>query len=86
MNADKKLLNFNKYHKLARIVQDMQRFQVPYQLRVIPEVQMYLNDAFEKAGGHGDLQDLYRRSLIVEPRQAADAPPPNDVGKLFSRI
>jgi len=76
-NADKQLLNFNKYHKLARIVQgsclppgihtfsepllDMQRFQVPYNLKEIPEVQEYLSAAFEHSKKQSDLQDLYRR-------------------------
>ncbi|PPQ63616.1 hypothetical protein CVT24_004368 [Panaeolus cyanescens] len=84
-DANKKLLNFNKYHKLARIVQDMQRFQVPYNLKAIPEVQEYLNDAFEKSKHHGDLQDLYRRSLLVEPKQTqGDNPPTSDVRQLFS--
>ncbi|KAJ6477309.1 ras guanine nucleotide exchange factor domain-containing protein [Mycena vitilis] len=83
MNANKKLLNFNKYHKLARIVQDMQRFQVPYQLRAIPEVQLYLNGAFDNSKHHGDLQDLYRRSLLVEPRQAADTTAAADMRQLF---
>jgi len=40
---------------------DMQRFQAPYNLKAIPEVQEYLNVAFEKSKHHGDLQDLYRR-------------------------
>ncbi|KAG1751178.1 ras guanine nucleotide exchange factor domain-containing protein [Suillus lakei] len=79
----KKLLNFNKYHKLARIVQDMQRFQVPYNLKKIPEVQEYLQMAFENSKHHGDLQDLYRRSLLVEPKQPADAPP-SDMRQLFN--
>ncbi|KAJ6559047.1 ras guanine nucleotide exchange factor domain-containing protein [Mycena vulgaris] len=83
VNPDKKLLNFNKYHKLARIVQDMQRFQVPYQLRGIPEVQEYLNGAFEKTRHHGDLHDLYRRSLLVEPKQAADTTAANDMRQIF---
>ncbi|KZP33472.1 ras GEF [Athelia psychrophila] len=85
-NPDKKLLNFNKYHKLARIVQDMQRFQVPYNLKAISEVQEYLRGAFENAKHHGDLQDLYRRSLLVEPKQSADAPgpPATDMRQLFS--
>ncbi|KAJ7743773.1 ras guanine nucleotide exchange factor domain-containing protein [Mycena metata] len=82
MNPERKLLNFNKYHKLARIVQDMQRFQVPYHLRPIPEVQQYLTVDFNKAKHHGDLQDLYRRSLLVEPRQAADTAAP-DMQQLF---
>jgi len=84
MSPNKKLLNFNKYHKLARIVQDMQRFQVPYNLKAIPEVQAYLNDAFQTSRHHGDLQDLYRRSLLVEPRQPADTPPASDMRQLFN--
>ncbi|CAL1712901.1 unnamed protein product [Somion occarium] len=82
-NPEKKLLNFNKYHKLARIVQDMQRFQYPYNFKEIPEIQEYLRDAFEKAKHRGDLQDLYRRSLLVEPRRPADNPPTSDVRQLF---
>ncbi|KAI0304490.1 ras guanine nucleotide exchange factor domain-containing protein [Multifurca ochricompacta] len=81
--ADKKLINFSKYHKMARIIQDIQRFQVHYMLKEVPEIQDFLNDAFEKSKHHGDLQDLYRRSLLVEPRQAADTGPSGDVRQLF---
>ena len=42
----------------------MQRFQVPYNLKAISEVQEYLSGAFENAKHHGDLQDLYRRRLV----------------------
>lgn len=86
VNNNKKLINFNKYHKLARIVQDMQRFQVPYNLKSIPEVQDYLNQLFENSRHHGDLQDLYRRSLLVEPRRPADTPPAGvgDMRQLFN--
>ncbi|KAF9533235.1 ras guanine nucleotide exchange factor domain-containing protein [Crepidotus variabilis] len=86
LNTNKKILNFNKYHKLARIIQDMQRFQVQYNLKAIPEVQDYLNVAFEKSKDHGDLQDLYRRSLLVEPKQPADHPSAmtSDMRQLFS--
>ncbi|KAJ8516720.1 hypothetical protein ONZ45_g6009 [Pleurotus djamor] len=83
-NPDKKLINFNKYHKLARIVQDMQRFQIPYNLKAINEVHEYLNAAFENSKRNGDLQDLYRRSLEVEPKQPADAPPVSDMRQLFN--
>jgi hypothetical protein len=40
---------------------DIQRFQVHYTLKEIPEIQDFLRDAFEKSEHHGDLQDLYRR-------------------------
>ncbi|KAH9042207.1 ras guanine nucleotide exchange factor domain-containing protein [Lactarius pseudohatsudake] len=82
--ADKTLINFSKYRKMARIIQDIQRFQIHYVLKEIPEVQDFLNEAFERSKHHGDLQDLYRRSLLVEPRQAADATPSGDVRQLFS--
>ncbi|KAF7299552.1 hypothetical protein HMN09_00960400 [Mycena chlorophos] len=83
MNPDKKLVNFNKYHKLARIVQDMQRFQVQYPLKCIQEVQDYLERAFENSKHQGDLQDLYRRSLLVEPRQPADNTAATEMRQLF---
>ena len=63
---EKKLLNFNKYHKLARIIQDMQRFQIPYNLKVIPEAQQYLQFCFDKTKDHSDLEDLYRRRLVCD--------------------
>ena len=47
------------------VLLDMQRFQAPYNLKAIPEVQEYLNVAFEKSKHHGDLQDLYRRRYAV---------------------
>ena len=49
---------------LSNISLDMQRFQMPYNLKGIPEVQDYLNECFEKSKHHGDLQDLYRRRYV----------------------
>jgi son of sevenless len=42
----------------------MQRFQVVYHLKAIPEAQEYLNVAFDNSKHHGDLQDLYRRRYV----------------------
>lgn len=87
---------------LSNSAADMQRFQVPYNLKAIPEVQEYLSDLFQNSRHHGDLQDLYRRrylhstlllrpcsdglypSLLVEPKQPADAPPVGDMRQLFN--
>ncbi|KZT34584.1 ras GEF [Sistotremastrum suecicum HHB10207 ss-3] len=81
---DRMLINFNKYHKLARIIQDMQRFQRPFTLKEIPEVQHYLTWVFDKAANNpSDLQDLYRRSLLLEPRQTTDVPPTGEARQLF---
>lgn len=46
---------------------DMQRFQVSYNLKAIPEVQEYLNVALDSSKHHGDLQDLYRRRYACLP-------------------
>lgn len=45
----------------------MQRFQVPYNLKAIPEVQEYLNMVFQNSRSHGDLHDLYRRRFDYLP-------------------
>ncbi|KAJ3520296.1 hypothetical protein NMY22_g12819 [Coprinellus aureogranulatus] len=66
-NPAKELINLDKYRKLAGIVQDMQRFQCRYNLEPVPEVQHYLTVVFEATRNHSDLQDLYRRSLLLEP-------------------
>ena len=42
----------------------MQRFQVPYNLKEIPEVQSYLTAQFDDSKNAGDLQDLYRRRYV----------------------
>lgn len=55
------MLSFDRFIRLNHPGLDMQRFQAPYNLKAIPEVQEYLNVAFEKSKHHGDLQDLYRR-------------------------
>lgn len=54
-------LSFDAHSWMCVCISDMQRFQVPYNLKEIGEVQAYLNQAFENAKHHGDLQDLYRR-------------------------
>lgn len=61
----KTLINFNKYQKLAKIAQDMQRFQIPYALKAIPEVQEYLYASFELSRTKNDVQDLYRRRYVI---------------------
>ncbi|EPQ26580.1 uncharacterized protein PFL1_06906 [Pseudozyma flocculosa PF-1] len=73
---DKKLLNFDKYVKISRIINEMQRFQAPFNLVEVPEIQSYLrtalNDVTSGSGGLG-ADDLYRRSLLLEPRGGGTA-------------
>ncbi|CBQ71729.1 guanyl nucleotide exchange factor Sql2 [Sporisorium reilianum SRZ2] len=78
-NPEKKLLNFDKYIKISQIVGEVQRFQVPYNLVEVPEMQKFLKGALDDVqgaqGGRG-ADDLYRRSLLLEPRAGSKAGAP----------
>ncbi|GAA6008229.1 hypothetical protein JCM10207_000046 [Rhodosporidiobolus poonsookiae] len=63
-----RLINFDRYHKMARIVGELQRFQVPYQLVEVPEIQGYLAQQLDGLKNGQDAQSLYRQSLFLEPR------------------
>ncbi|PWN51548.1 ras GEF [Violaceomyces palustris] len=68
---EKKLLNFDKYVKMSRIIGEFQKYQVPYTLMEVPEIQSFLQSllANVRTGGGGlAADDLYRRSLLLEPR------------------
>lgn len=46
-DASLKLINFDRYQKMYRIVADLQRFQSPYNLLEVPEVQIYLSQCLQ---------------------------------------
>ena len=59
------LINFDKYFKTSRIIAEVQRFQIPYSLIPVPEIIEYIKASLEAADTQ---QDLYARSLLLEPR------------------
>lgn len=54
---------------MARIVGELQRFQSPYPLVEVPEIQAYLSQQLDGLKRGQDAQSLYRQSLLIEPRQ-----------------
>ncbi|KAG8811964.1 hypothetical protein FRC17_002261 [Serendipita sp. 399] len=72
-DANKKLINFNRYNRLAKIMGDMIRLQQPYTLREVTEIQSYLTYVLNPARITADADVLHRRSLLIEPRQEEDA-------------
>lgn len=67
------VINFDKHMKTAKIISELQRFQVPYRLTEVPELQTWMQDQFIRVRSNGEksFQSYYRRSLILEPRETA---------------
>jgi hypothetical protein len=60
------LINFDKFFKSSRIICEVQRFQIPYSLIPVPEIIEYVKASLDAADTQ---QDLYARSLVLEPRE-----------------
>ncbi|SCZ94149.1 BZ3501_MvSof-1269-A2-R1_Chr1-3g01217 [Microbotryum saponariae] len=68
LDSSLRLINFDRFQKMSRIVGDLQRFQVPYNFVMVPELQTLLTRALNDLTHGGDAASLYRQSLLVEPR------------------
>ena len=64
------VINYDKHMKTARIISELQRFQIPYRLTEVPELQTWMQDQLVRvrSAGEKSFQNHYRRSLILEPR------------------
>lgn len=65
------VINFDKHMKTARIISELQRFQIPYRLTEVPELQTWMQNELVRVRSHGEspAQTFYRRSLVLEPRE-----------------
>ncbi|KAI6813164.1 ras GEF [Hortaea werneckii] len=70
-----KVINFDKYVRMAKVVSHLQRFQVPFRLQPIQEMQDWIDRCLQKMRDTQEemVTHLHRRSLWVEPKQ--DRPP-----------
>ncbi|MCJ1283623.1 hypothetical protein MMC26_002954 [Xylographa opegraphella] len=71
------VINFDKHMKTAKVISELQRFQIPYRFQEIPELQTWMQDQLVRVRSSDDagIQNHYRRSLLLEPREAAHAVP-----------
>ncbi|KAH7125369.1 ras guanine-nucleotide exchange protein Cdc25p [Dendryphion nanum] len=69
------VINFDKHMKTARIIGQLQSFQVPYRLAVVPEMQEWMESQILRvqSSDQANVQSYYRRSLLLEPREAPQA-------------
>lgn len=69
------VINFDKHMKTAKVISELQRFQIPYRLTEVPELQTWMQDQLVRvrSAGEKSFQNNYRRSLFLEPREQAQA-------------
>ena len=76
------VVNFDKHSRTAKIIGELQRFQIPYRLVEVPDMQDWLAAQIRRVrdGDHGNVQvTYYRKSLLLEPRETGprrDLEPP----------
>ncbi|KAI4191933.1 MAG: hypothetical protein LQ346_004556 [Caloplaca aetnensis] len=67
------VINFGKHMKTAKIISELQRFQIPYRFTEVPELQTWIQDQLVRvrSSEQTNVQNYYRRSLLLEPRETA---------------
>ncbi|KAH8685481.1 ras guanine-nucleotide exchange protein-like protein [Tricladium varicosporioides] len=66
------VINFDKHTRTAKIIGELQRFQIPYRLAEVPEMQEWLQAQIvrvKSSSEHENVQQYYRKSLLLEPRE-----------------
>ena len=73
VDGSMEVINFDKHMKTAKIISELQRFQIPYRLAEVSELQAWIQDQLirVRSAGEKSFQAYYRRSLVLEPRQQA---------------
>lgn len=64
------VINFDKYAKMAKVVGQIQRFQVPYRFQAVPELQSWLEAYLHRMRESTSEMcgSFHRRSHVLEPR------------------
>ena len=65
------VINFGKHMKTAKIISELQRFQIPYRFTEVPELQTWIQDQLVRvrSSEQSNVQNYYRRSCLLEPRE-----------------
>lgn len=71
LSPELQLINQDKFTKLGRIAADFKRYQMPFELKELEPVQAFITRVLAERGS-GSLDALYRKSLLLEPRQGSE--------------
>ncbi|KAJ9149224.1 Cell division control protein 25 [Pleurostoma richardsiae] len=68
------VVNFDKHTRTAKIIGELQRFQIPYRLTEVPELQEWIQAQIVRvreaeSQGNNVQVSYYRKSLLLEPRE-----------------
>ncbi|KAI1102031.1 ras GEF [Jackrogersella minutella] len=66
------VINFDKHTRTAKIIGELQRFQIPYRLAEVPDMQEWIQAQVTRVKelDQGNVQvSYYRKSLLLEPRE-----------------
>ncbi|MBW0504237.1 hypothetical protein O181_043952 [Austropuccinia psidii MF-1] len=69
-HPDLKLINFDRYRKMTKIISEIERFQAPYNLVEVPEIIKFIKLSINSLSHEGSADSLYQRSLRLEPRES----------------
>jgi len=70
------LINFDKYQKMTKIMNEIERFQEPFKFTEVPQIAAYIRTSLANLMSYQDSADeLYQRSLLIEPREPSPLPP-----------
>ena len=75
------VINFDKHSRTAKIIGELQRFQIPYRLTEVPELQEWLQAQIVRvrcSNDQNNIQQYYRKSLLLEPRKHTNKLSPVD--------
>jgi len=84
---DMTVINFDKHSRTAKIIGELQRFQIPYRLVEVPELQEWIQAQIVRVRSSTDtnnVQQYYRKSLLLEPRLTVQKNSPADSQSSFS--
>jgi hypothetical protein len=66
------VINFDMYVRISKIITNLQKFQVPYKLKDVLEMQNWLDANLTRMRDDHDklVSNFHRRSLAIEPKQS----------------
>ena len=67
-DTSKTIINYTKYYRISAIIQELQRFQKPFEFKIQSDLNDLIIMNMESLKYQGNMDKMYERSLILEPK------------------